>query len=225
MIEYEEKLPEINDLLGQMRPKWQLDSLQWIDYDDVCQHIRRHIWLQWEKWDQSRPFVPWCRQTINNQILNIIRNNYGSFARPCLSCKHNTGGDGCDLTKTEVQDQSCSDYAKWRKKRYYKYNIKITLPIENRVITNATDLHDTFDYEKSAERLHQLVLDSLTNDRQRLIYRRLYIEGKSDKEVAEEMGFTPDNNKKGARYKQISNLKKKFVNIAKQVLDTNDIIG
>ena len=72
MVEYNDKIDEINELLIKLRNKWRLDSIQWMDYDDVSQHIRLHIWRKWDKWNQERPFAPWCRTVISNQIINLI---------------------------------------------------------------------------------------------------------------------------------------------------------
>lgn len=226
MIEtYNDKIEEIDDLLNKLRGKWQLDSIQWMDYDDVSQHIRRHIWLKWDLWQQHRPFAPWCRTVIANQIINLIRNNYGSFARPCLNCPHNIDGEACDFTKSKAQDNSCELYAKWEKKRSHIYNLKITVPLEDRVVANnTTELLDYFDFEESAKNLHKLVLKELANARQRDIYSMLYIEHLDDDLIAAKMGFTADGKKQGSRYKQLNNLKKKFAAIAATVLEKNDVI-
>ena len=72
-----------------------------MDYDDVCQIIRLHIYKKWHLWDQSRPFKPWASMIISNQIKNLIRNNYSSFAKPCLRCPHNMGATSCELQKVK----------------------------------------------------------------------------------------------------------------------------
>ena len=222
METYEDKQEEIDELLNKMRGKWQLDSIQWMDYNDVCQHIRRHIWLKWDLWDQRRSFKPWCRTVIAHQISNLIRNNYRSFARPCLNCPHNMGADSCGFTKSKVQDSSCEEYAKWEKKRSHIYNLKLPVPIEDKMLSDTIELHDEMDFDLSADNLHVLIMRQLT-DRQKEVYRLLYVEKLDDSDVAEKMGFTADGDK-GARYKQLANLKKKFVAIAKTVMEENDVI-
>ena len=53
----------------------------------------------------------------------------------------------------------------------------------------------------------------------------LYIEHKDEKEVAKKFGFKGDSTKrKTIRYKQISNLKKKFYRIAIKIIEDNDIL-
>ena len=88
---FEDKREDLDQLLLKYRPKWQLSALAWLDYDDVCQIIRLHVYNKWHLWDQSRPFKPWASMIISNQIKNLIRNNYTSFANPCLRCQYNMG--------------------------------------------------------------------------------------------------------------------------------------
>ena len=58
-------------------------------------------------------------------IKNLIRNNYGSFAKPCLRCPYYGGGDDCGFTASGLQDGTCLDYFNWKKKKQKAYNIKL----------------------------------------------------------------------------------------------------
>ena len=113
---FEDKREDLDQLLLKYRPKWQLSALAWLDYDDVCQIIRLHVYNKWHLWDQSRPFKPWASMIISNQIKNLIRNNYTSFAKPCLRCQYNMGGTLCDWTKSGDQDRTCADFDKVEEK-------------------------------------------------------------------------------------------------------------
>ncbi len=221
---FEDKIEEIDQLLDINRSKWQLDAIQWFDYDDVKQIIRIHINEKWDLWIQERPFKPWCRQVVQNQIRNLIRNHYLTFSKPCLRCKHYVSEDGCAFTRSKQQDDSCPDYAKWLKKKKKVYDVKLPLPLEGRVITASTELYDQFDYEKSADKLHNIVLRELNNERHKEVYTMLFLEKKSDEEVASKMGFKPESAKKKKRYKQLDNLKKRFAELAREILDSEDII-
>ena len=128
--DFDSQRDSLEELLKKYRPKWQLSALAWIDYDDVCQIIRFHIYKKWHLWDQTRPFKPWASMIISNQIKNLIRNNYSSFAKPCLRCPHNMGATTCDWTKSREQDESCPDFNKWRKKKERAFNIKLPLALE-----------------------------------------------------------------------------------------------
>ena len=98
------------------------------------------------------------------------------------------------------------------------------MPLEGRVITSSTELYDEFDYERSADKLHVIVLQRLNNDRHKEVYTMLFLEKKSDEEVASKMGFKPESAKKKKRYKQLDNLKKRFAELAREILDSEDII-
>ena len=53
----------------------------------------------------------------------------------------------------------------------------------------------------------------------------LYVENKSEDEVAAKFGFKKDTSKrKTPRYKQINNLRKKFHKLAAQIIENNDLI-
>ena len=225
MDSFEGRIGDIDDLLFRNRGIWHLDAISWMDYDDVCQHIRHHIYNKWDKWDQSRPFKPWCGELIRNQIRNIIRNNYGNFKRPCLGCPHYASENGCNLTKSGVQDESCDDFKKWFKGKKRKHDVKMPLSIEGRVLPHSVKREDSFDFDSSAENLHHKVKVRLINEKHKRIYHLLYVEEVGDAEIALEMGFSKEANSRTARYKQLDNLKKRFVEIAKEVLEEEDVFS
>ena len=222
---FEDKREDLDQLLLKYRPKWQLSALAWLDYDDVCQIIRLHVYNKWHLWDQSRPFKPWASMIISNQIKNLIRNNYTSFAKPCLRCQYNMGGTLCDWTKSGDQDRTCADFEKWKKKKERAYNIKLPLTLDDGVATqNTSSIKDQVDYKLSSSRLHELVMGQLS-ERHKAIYAMLYIDHKDETEVAKKFGFKGDSTKrKTIRYKQISNLKKKFYRIALKIMEDHDIL-
>ena len=221
---YEDLIPEIESLLSRYRAKWQLSALAWLDYDDVCQIIRLHIHNKWHLWDQKRNFGPWCGTLISNQIKHLVRNHYGSFAKPCLRCPHNGGGDECTFTSNGVQNNTCLDFAKWSKKKKKAYNLKLPLSLDLSLDSGHNQADNCVDYNHKVEKVHCLVMEKLSGKHRR-IYWMLYVEHKSDEEVANEFGFKKDTSKrKTPRYKQINNLKKRFYKIAAELLKDNDLI-
>jgi len=225
MFIFEDKIDEIDKLIAQSKSQWKLDSINWIDYDDICQVIRIHIKTKWELWDQNRSFGAWCRTVINNQIRNEIRNNYTTFAKPCIKCPHYVSETECSLNESKTQDSSCPDYAKWVKNKKNLHDIRLPVSLDSIVVSNSTELSDELDFEESSKNLHSKMLESLTNERYREIYTLIYIKGVDSKEVAERMGFKKESGKrKSVRYKQMDNIKLKFVELAKKILDENDII-
>ena len=215
---------EIERHLSRYRPKWQLSALAWLDYDDICQIIRLHIHKKWHLWDQSRPFGPWVSRLISNQILNLIRNHYGNFAKPCLKCQHYLGGDECGFTKNGKLGEECEIYAKWKKKKEKAYNLKLPLSLDPAMPIGETCINEGLDYEEKTEKIHYLILNKLQNDKHKEIYKMIYIDHCSDEEVAEKFGFTQDKkNRKTPRYKQLNNLKKRFHEIGREVIKEEDI--
>ena len=163
---------------------------------NVCQIIRLHIYNKWHLWDQSRPFNPWASMIISNQIKNLIRNNYTSFAKPCLRCPHNMGGVLCDWTKTNEQNRTCPDFDKWKKKKERAYNIKLPLSLDENIAVGATStIRDHVNYVKSSAKLHTLVIKQLS-ERHKAIYIMLYIEHKDEQDVAKRFGFKGDSTKR-----------------------------
>jgi RNA polymerase sigma factor (sigma-70 family) len=223
--EYDDKREDLDELLKKYRGKWQLNALAWLDYDDVCQIIRIHIYKKWHLWDQERPFKPWAAMIISNQIKNLVRNNYTSFARPCLRCPHNMGNTACSLTKSREQDTSCLLFAKWKKKKERAYNIKLPLSLDDAVaVSSTTPSQDHLNYADSATKLHKLVIEHL-NDKHKQIYIMLYIQNEDENKIAEKFGFKADSSKrKKPRYKQMANLKKKFYILALKIIKENDIV-
>lgn len=223
-LKFEDKIGELDELLNRYRPKWQLNAITWMDYDDVCQIIRIHVHKKWHLWDQQRSFKPWASMLISHQMMNLVRNLYSNFARPCLKCPHYAGGDGCLLNKSGIQDEECELFAKWKKKKEKAYNLKLPLPMEEGVSFGETHIDDHFNYDSSQQRLHSKMLSLLT-DKNKEIYTKLFIEGQTDEEVAAFYKFKPDSLKrKTPRYKQLANLKKKFYDMAVEAINENDIL-
>ena len=216
---------EIERLLARYRSKWQLTALAWLDYDDISQIIRTHIYKKWHLWDQTRPFGPWVARLIYNQIRNQIRNHYGNFAKPCLKCPYYMGGEDCNFNASGKISSECNDYAKWQKKKEKAYNLKLPLSLDPALPIGETCIKEGVDYEEKTKQLHELILAKLTNEKQKKIYRMIYIENLSDQTVAEECGFKQDKkNRKTPRYKQLNNLKKKFYEIGKALIQDEDLL-
>jgi len=134
------------------------------------------------------------------------------------------GANSCDFTKSEEQDETCPDFAKWKKKKERAYNIKLPLALEEGIATGTATIRDFVNYDDSADKLHQLVMKQLS-EKHKKIYYMLYIENIDENDVAKTFGFKADSVKrKNPRYKQIANLKKKFYNIALKIMKDNDIL-
>mgnify|MGYP003121163665 FL=1 len=98
---FEDCINIIDEEIRKRKSKWNLQSLAWMDFDDVSQIIKIHINNKWHLYDPKQPLRPWLNRIISNQLKNLIRNNYGNFTRPCLKCAAAEENDGCKLFKKQ----------------------------------------------------------------------------------------------------------------------------
>ena len=205
---FESKIDIVNNEIKKRKGKWQLKARADLDYEDVEQILRLHIYRKWELWDQSRPLEPWLNRTITRQISNLLRNLYGGFSRPCLKCAANQGGELCSLYK--IQCAQCPLYTKWIKGKKQAHDVKIPLSLENHAQEVESISSDFIDYESAANVIHTNIKEKLTKIQFR-IYEMLYIQNLSEDEIAMKMGYkkTEDLKRKCIRYKQLENYKKK----------------
>lgn len=223
MYQFEDKLEEIEAALERKRSKWDLDAVAYIDYDDIKQIIMTHIYKKWHLWDQSKPIEPWLSRVVSNQFKNLLRNHYGNYARPCLRCKFNAGGTDCLKTRSGNQDASCPEYRNWVEKKKAAYDIKLAVTMENHT-NEIYQRKDTFlDLGSSLGKL-QKEMQSHLNKRHFKAFNMLFVENKTEEEVAKFLGFKTTEKKRSAGYKQIKNLKKIFQEKAKEIIKEKDII-
>lgn len=223
---YEDFHQIIDQELVKRKKNWFLNSVAWIDFDDVSQIIRAHIHKKWSHWDQSRPIKPWLNKIIANQMKNILRNHYSNYARPCLNCPFNNDAQMnlCSFTKSGNQDQTCPLYKKWERTKKHAYNVKITLSLDSHLheVDGNSDNHLDMDIQDASLKLIK-ELKSVLNDRQFQAFELLYIKNLSDEEVARQMGFKSTESGRKAGYKQIKNLKKLLKEKAARVLEKKGI--
>lgn len=227
---FEDCLDDINQIIGWSRHKWRLTSLAWMDFEDVSQQIRIHIYKKWSLWNQDLPLRPWISRIVSNQMINMVRNHYTIYARPCVTCPHNIGGNYCDLYG--VQDSSCDLYAKWEAGKRVAHEINNPVSIhstssQQNFNANGDGHHDSemqIEDTKSGmsnigdrvEGFHALILTRL-NTIQAKVYKILFMEHKSEEEAAKLMGYYTKEENRTPGYKQIKNLKKQIIKIAKEV--------
>ncbi len=228
-IKYEDCFDIIVKEIDKRRGKWFLTSVAWMDFDDVRQMILAHINAKWDQYDPVKPLKPWVNKIITNQMKNILRNNYSNFVRPCLSCpfnlKSDAGIDGtgdCSFTKSGDQDSSCPLFAKWEKTKKAAYDIKMAISIDASPYEANSVVRQEYDIINAEQKLH-MEMKSQLGDRQYKVYDLLFIQHKSEEEVAKEMGYKTSEAGRRAGYKQIKNLKKQFKEKAKKILKTKDI--
>ena len=220
---YEDKYSIIDEELAKRRSSWFLTSIAWIDYDDVCQIIRTHLFRKWSQWDQERPLRPWLNKIISNQLKNILRNYYANFARPCLSCPFNLDEESCGFTESGMQDTSCPLFRKWSQTKKNAYDVKVALPLEGKdFLIEYTDSNIFFDFEKATERISVLLRERLSK-KQFELFNLLFIKNIDETEVANIMGYKSSESGRKAGYKQIKNTKKLIKKIVTQIIKEQDL--
>ena len=218
---FEESIDIVDAEIIKRRNRWNLTSLNWMDYDDVSQIIRIHIWEKWHMYDPDKPLGPWLNRIITNQIKNLIRNNYGNYIRPCLKCAAAEGESGCRIYAK--QDASCPLFARWEKSKKNAYNIKIPLPIESHSHEiNSMEFENTLDLEKNAKILHRKMQEILKPIEWK-IYEAIYVKGREEKDIAKELGYKTSEANRNPGYKQIKNIKKSIIKKVKKFLEKGEV--
>ena len=223
---YEDKFRDIDNEIRKRRGKWRLTSLTWIDFDDVSQIIRTHIYNKWDQWDQRRPLLPWINKIITNQLKNILRNYYHNFVKPCSNCPFNQSkaddGELCGFTKSGLQDKSCPLYAKWDKSKRHAYDVKMPVPMENIPVKIGEMSSENADIDVAIKQINNILKKDLS-ERHYKVFNMLFIENIPEEEVAKKLGYRTSEKGRKAGYKQIKNLKKMFRNKIIKILDKYDI--
>lgn len=217
---FEESIDFIDTEIRKRRGKWNLTALSWMDFDDVSQIIRIHIYNKWHMYDYEKPLGPWLNRIISNQIKNLIRNNYGNYSRPCLKCAAAEGIDLCFIYEKQCND--CPLYAEWERNKKRAYNVKIPVSTEDHQHEIKTMDGDQFDIEENAKRLHKKMKEILKPIEWK-VYGYLYIEHKEEKEVAKLMGYKTSEKNRSPGYKQIKNIKKSIISKVKKVMEEGEV--
>ena len=220
---YEDFSDIIDAAIKRQQYKWRLKAVRWFDFQDVEQIIKLHIAKKWHMWDQERPLEPWIGRIISNQMRNLIRNHYGNYVKPCTNCKF-ARGDDCNATKSKKQDDSCNLYAKWEKSKKTGLELKIPLSTEDFVKEVRGREYTDFDFDGSLKRL-DFYMEIKLSKTHYVAYRMLYFEDKTEEDVAKFMGYKISPQKRKLGYRQVKNLKKKFLEVALEILKEHDIIG
>jgi len=213
--EFEDNLHIINLQLYKRRDQWKLTSLAWMDYDDVSQIIRIHIYNKWPQYDPSKPLAPWVNKIISHQIKNLVRNNFSNYAKPCLKCSASQSENGCEIYQTQCD--RCPIYAAWCLRKRDAYNIKVPVSLEFHA-------HETGESAPSNENLPELVdalhlkMEKELTDVQWQVYKALYIKGQDELELAKEMGYKTSEKNRSPGYKQIKNIQKAILIKAKRCI-------
>ena len=220
---FEDCIDIINEEISKKKSRWHLTAIAWMDFQDVSQRLRIHIYKKWSKWDNVRPLRPWLNQVINHQITNMLRNHYSNFSRPCLKCKFNTGEHGCSIYGT--QNNSCKDYAKWEGTKKNAYDIKFPVSIntpnsQNPDTTLETVLHGQelgLDIERLIPSFNDIMVKNLSVVEWK-VYDYMFLQNLDEAEIAKKMGYKLSYKDGRPAYRQISKIKSKILQKARELV-------
>jgi RNA polymerase sigma factor (sigma-70 family) len=210
-------IPIIDQEIYKRKAKWTLTS---VDFDDVAQKIRLHVFEKYSTFDPKKgEFTHWLNKLITHRILNILRDEYTKVARPCvLGCAMNTGGDTCSHTPSGKQCSECKLYKKWQAKKEVKYNLKQAVPLENHSQEVESIQSDFVDIEASKKIIDEKIKSKLKPIEWK-IYKLLYIDNKSEEEVAVIMDWKTSERGRKAGYQQLTGFKKTIIAKAKKIIE------
>jgi RNA polymerase sigma factor (sigma-70 family) len=217
---FESLIDVINSEIIKRKSKWNLTAINWMDFNDVSQILRIHIYKKWHLYDHKKPLAPWVNRIISNQIKNLIRNNYSNFTRPCLKCAAAESEEGCSIYGQQCN--TCPLYANWERSKKSAHDTKLTLSIEN----HSQEINDmqtnNFNMEETAQNIHKK-MEKVLKPIEWKVYKYLYIEGKDEEQTAKLMGYRTSEKNRIAGYKQIKNIKKIIIVKVKKHLYNGDI--
>jgi len=219
-IKFEKHLELINSEISKRKVKWTLSALNWIDFEDVSQIIKFHLYKKWNLYDSSKPLLPWINRIISNQIKNIIRNNYGNYARPCLKCKASFGENGCKIYGE--QSQSCPLFKNWHNTKKNAYDIKMAVSIEDHSFEISNKSDSSFDIRSAVKNLNAAMQKNL-KPMEWQVYEMLYIEQKSEEQVCKVLKLKFDKNSKTGYNKQLKNIQKMIIKKAKNLIASGEV--
>jgi hypothetical protein len=191
-----------------------------MDYDDVSQIIRIHIFKKWDQYEQSRPIQPWLNTIITNQIRNLIRNVYSNYSRPCLKCGASIEPDKCSIYKEQCN--TCPLFAHWQKRKEPATQIKIPVSMENHMNEVSQIFDETSDVFRHVEALHKKMKETLKPIEWQ-VYEGLFILGDDENAVATKLGYISNEAGRSPGYKQIRNIRKIIIDKAKKCLAKGEV--
>lgn len=220
-ITFEKAFSIIEEEINKRKGKWVL-SVGYMDWDDVAQILKNHIWKKWDRYNPKLPLRHWVSRVSSNQIKNLIRNNYAAYQSPCVKCEFNLSDNGC--RKYGEKSTNCEPYKIWTngKKNKLQINMADSLdappPYQDRARRGMQgDIKDVFfhltDISHYIPEFNKLLKKKLTTQEWE-IYDYLYLQNLSEEEVKKLLGY---KHFKTNRYKQICKIKNKIYEKAKKI--------
>jgi len=219
-LKFEDCIELIDREISKRKNKWTLTSIAWMDFDDISQILKIHIFKKWHLYDESKPLAPWLNRIISNQLKNLIRNNYSNYCKPCLKCAASEPDSACSIYGT--QDGRCPLFKSWLQKKKPAYDVKMALPLENhKEQINETEISSA-NIELGIQKLN-FKLKEILKPNEWIVYEGFYIDNKTEQEIAQTLNFKTTEKNRTPGYKQIKNIQKAIITKARKILEKNDL--
>jgi|TARA_R100000315_G_C5219706_1_gene131859 hypothetical protein len=219
-LKFEDCIELIDREISKRKNKWTLTSIAWMDFDDISQILKIHIFKKWHLYDETKPLAPWLNRIISNQLKNLIRNNYSNYCKPCLKCAASEPDSACSIYGT--QDGRCPLFKSWLQKKKPAYDVKMALPLENhKEQINETEVSSA-NIELGIQKLN-FKLKEILKPNEWIVYEGFYIHNKTEQEIAETLNFKTTEKNRTPGYKQIKNIQKSIITKARKILEKNDL--
>lgn len=220
--------PIIDDLLEKNRSRWKLEAVRHYQFEDFKQDVKLHIFLQFKKWKQDRPFEPWCSRVIHNQLINKKRNLFNNHSKPCSNCHFNKGMGACGFTASGFQCGECPEFKHWEKSKKSAYEMKTAGSVESGDGEILLGDHGDVDYEGFITSLGRKLEQEVKDDMSQIslvtykIFVMSYVDKLSDDEISHKMGYKSSEKNRSPGYRNLS-LHRKFIkDIAIEMLNRED---
>jgi len=220
-IKYEDCVEIIDLEIAKRKNKWNLKILNWMDFDDVSQILRFHVFKKWHLYDQTKPLQPWLNRIISNQIKNLIRNHYGNYVKPCLKCAASEHEDLCAIYGSQCS--LCPLYKNWEKNKKRAYDTKLPVSLDENLSHVQNYECDFINFEDAFAQIKIKLLPKLKPTEQK-VFQYVFVEKMSEEAAAKKLGYRVKEKTKSPGYKQIKNLMKSITLKARKLLEDDEII-
>jgi hypothetical protein len=222
---FEDLYPIIEKEIEKRRCRWNLSAVPYINFDDVKQILLLHIYQKWYQYDSSRPIEPWASRIILNQIKNLLRNHYYTYAKICKNCVCSMGDDHyCTLFGS--QDPSkCLVLNKWQKNKSDAFNVKVPVSAENHEYEIVSKTDSVIDISKALSQFDQIFKKKLTTYEYK-VFRFVFVQHIPDEKTIEKLGYKIDKDKgykSTVGYKIVHKAKKRIMSLAKELTYNGEI--
>lgn len=217
---FEDALESIEEEIQKRRSRWTLTAIRYMDFDDVAQILRIHISDKWHLYDAEKPLKPWLSKVISHRMINLIRDHYGRYARPCVQCESSGPENSCDIYGTQCSD--CPAFKIWQENKKDAFNIKMPSFLEADFQEVNNKQCEYMDYSLAVESLSAKMKDVLKPVDYK-IYKFSYIDNLSDDEIVKLLGYKTENRTRSRGVKYVKDAKKTILEAAKKILEEGDV--